>query len=370
MAELSTRPEVAPAPVSSGRTSGRRTHRKLRAGLLFTVLIVGIVLVSLVSAGVGQFDIPVSQVFGSVLHRIGIGWGPAPVDPFAEGALWQVRFPRVVMALLVGGVLGVCGALMQGMFGNPLAEPGVVGVSSGAAVGACLSIVFGWTFFGAFTTPALAFAAGLLTTVSVYLLSRSRGRSEVVTLILTGVAVNAVAGAAIAFLMFVGDQAAREQIVFWQLGSLASSRWPYVFTVAPLALAGVLVALVLSRRMDLLALGDRQARHLGVNVEVLRLSTVVVVALAVSAAVSYSGIIGFVGLVVPHLIRMLMGPGHRVLIPASLLGGALLLAAADLLARNLFAYADLPIGMLTALVGGPFFFWLLLRTRRRSGGWA
>ncbi|WP_229908276.1 FecCD family ABC transporter permease [Amycolatopsis oliviviridis] len=335
---------------------------------VFAVLIAGVAGISLVSAGSGQFGIPLSQVFDSVLSRLGLT--ETRLDPFAEGALWQVRFPRVVMTLLVGGVLGVCGAVMQGVFGNPLAEPAVVGVSSGAAVGASLSIVAGWTFFGAFTTPALGFAGGLVTTLLVYLLSRSRGRSEVVTLILTGVAVNAVAMALISFLMFSADQAAREQIVFWQLGSLAGSRWPYVVTVLPLVAAGVAVSIALSRRLDLLALGERQARHLGVDVEKLRLGAVVIVALMAAAAVSYSGIIGFVGLIVPHGLRMLLGPGHRVLIPASLFGGALLLAAADLGARTLFTYADLPIGMLTALVGGPFFFWLLLRTRRRSGGWA
>lgn len=342
--------------------------RKIKVAAVFAVLIAGVAGVSLVSAGSGQFGIPLSQVFGSVAHRIGLG--SAPLDPFAEGALWQVRFPRVVMTLLVGGVLGVCGALMQGVFGNPLAEPAVVGVSSGAAVGASLSIVAGWTFFGAFTTPALGFTGGLVTTLLVYALSRSRGRSEVVTLILTGVAVNAVTMAIISFLMFSADQAAREQIVFWQLGSLAGSRWPYVVTVFPLVAVGVVVSIALAGKLDLLALGERQARHLGVDVEKLRLGAVVVVALMAAAAVSYSGIIGFVGLIVPHGLRMLLGPGHRVLIPASLFGGALLLAAADLGARTLFTYADLPIGMLTALVGGPFFFWLLLRTRRRSGGWA
>ncbi|MFJ4104511.1 FecCD family ABC transporter permease [Amycolatopsis japonica] len=335
---------------------------------VFAVLIAGVVAVSLVSAGSGQYGIPLSQVLDSVLHRLGLS--ETRLDPFAEGALWQVRFPRVVMTLLVGGVLGVCGALMQGVFGNPLAEPAVVGVSSGAAVGASLSIVAGWTFFGAFTTPALGFAGGLVTTLLVYALSRSRGRSEVVTLILTGVAVNAVAMAIISFLMFSADQAAREQIVFWQLGSLAGSRWPYVMTVLPLVAVGVAVSVALARKLDLLALGERQARHLGVDVEKLRIGAVVVVALMAAAAVSYSGIIGFVGLIVPHGLRMLLGPGHRALIPASLFGGALLLAAADLGARTLFSYADLPIGMLTALVGGPFFFWLLLRTRRRSGGWA
>jgi len=259
---------------------------------------------------------------------------------------------------------------MQGVFGNPLAEPGVAGVSSGAALAACAAIALGWTFLGPWTTSAVAFAGGLAATLVVYLLSRSGGRTEVVTLILTGVAINAIAGAGIAFLTFVGDTQAREQIVFWQLGSLNGTRWPYVALVAPLVVVGIVLACTFARRLDLLALGERPARHLGVDVERLRVAVIVVVALLTAGAVAFSGIIAFVGLVVPHVVRMAIGPGHRVLVPASALGGAVLLLAADLVARTAVAYADLPIGMLTALVGGPFFLFLIRRTRRSAGGWA
>nr|WP_042193067.1 iron ABC transporter permease [Kibdelosporangium sp. MJ126-NF4]CEL20539.1 Heme ABC transporter, permease protein HmuU [Kibdelosporangium sp. MJ126-NF4]CTQ89450.1 Heme ABC transporter, permease protein HmuU [Kibdelosporangium sp. MJ126-NF4] len=336
---------------------------KLRVVALFVTLIAGVVVMALVSASVGQFPVPLGEVVRSV-------FGGGAADPAAESTLWAIRFPRVVMSLLVGAMLGVTGALMQGIFGNPLAEPGVVGVSLGAAVGACLTIVFHISLFGQFTTPVFAFVFGLGTTMAVYVLSRARGKTEVVTLLLTGIAVNAVAGAAIAFLTFLGDQQAREQIVFWQLGSIAGSRWPYVWSVLPLAAVGLVLAMLLARRMDLLSLGERSARHLGVNVEALRVGAIVLVALMVSAAVSFSGVIAFVGLVVPHAIRMIVGPGHRVLLPASALGGALLLVTADLGARGLIRFVDLPIGMLTALVGGPLFFWLLRRTRRRAGGWA
>ncbi|GHH39143.1 FecCD family ABC transporter permease [Lentzea cavernae] len=345
------------------RLGNAREHRRTKVIALFAGLTAALVIVSIASAGAGQYGMPVTDVLRALT-------GQELADPYAEGVLWSVRFPRVVMSLLVGATLGVCGALMQGTFGNPLAEPGVVGVASGAAVGACVSIVFGLTFLGAFTTPGIAFATGLITTLSVYALSRSNGRTGTVSMILTGVAVNAVAGALVALLMFVGDQSAREQIVFWQLGSVAGARWPYVWVVLPLAALTALVALATARRLDLLSLGDRQARHLGVNVERVRLVVTCAVAVGVSAAVSYAGIIAFVGLVVPHLVRIVMGPGHLVLVPASLLGGAVLLASADLLARTVVSYADLPIGMVTALVGGPFFFWLLRRTRTTAGGWA
>ncbi|SHH08701.1 iron complex transport system permease protein [Jatrophihabitans endophyticus] len=365
--------DTAPAPTPA-TAPGRPRVRGLRSrvAVLFLVLTAGIVTVALISAAHGQYGIGLSDVAASIAHK----WsGPLhlghPVhDRFAEATLWQVRMPRVIMSLLVGAVLATAGAVMQGIFGNPLAEPAVVGVSSGAAVGAAIVIVAGIGVLGQFTVPAAAFVGGLVTVLTVYVLSRSNGRSEVVTLVLTGIAVNAVTGAGLAFCLFFGSQTARDQIVFWQLGSLNGSRWSYVAIVAPMAAVGLVGAMVLARRLDLLALGDRAARHLGVHVERLRLVSIVLVTFMVAAAVAFSGIIGFVGLVVPHLIRMAVGPGHRVLVPASLLAGGLLLACADLVARTAIHYADLPIGMLTALVGGPFFFWLLRRTRSRAGGWA
>jgi iron complex transport system permease protein len=258
---------------------------------------------------------------------------------------------------------------MQGVFGNPLAEPGVIGVSSGAAAAACGGIALGAAGLGSWSVAGLAFAGGLAAMSLVYAFSRSGGRTEVVTLVLTGIAVNAVAGAAIALFTFLADNAAREQIIFWQLGSLNGTRWVYVLVAAPIMAVAVAGALFLSRQLDLLSLGERPARHLGVNVERLRIAAMVLVALMTAAAVAFCGIIAFVGLVVPHLIRMALGPGHRILLPASALGGAALLTAADLVARTAVDYADLPIGLLTSLVGGPFFFYLLRRTRRAAGGW-
>lgn len=349
---------------------GSHRIRVGRATILFALLSVGLVAAVIVAAGHGQLDIPAREVVGSVLHRLGLDIGPMPHAPQGENTLWQVRFPRVATAIVVGASLATAGALMQGVFGNPLAEPAVVGVSSGAALAAAAVIVFDIGTFGASTTAAFAFAGGLITTLIVYLMSRDGGRTEVVTLVLTGIAVNAMASAGMALMMFLGDTQAREEIVFWTLGSLNGSRWPYVWVIAPLATVGIAGAVLMAGKLDLLALGDRAARHVGVDVERLRLVAIVLVAVLTAAGVAFAGIIGFVGLVVPHLIRLAVGPGHRVLVPASALGGALLLVVADLGARTLVAYADLPIGMLTALVGGPFFFWLLRRARRTAGGWA
>jgi iron complex transport system permease protein len=321
-----------------------------------------------VSSVTGQLDISATEVWGSILDRLGFSTTLAPTDDVVDATLWVVRFPRIVMAIAVGASLAVGGALMQAVFGNPLAEPGVVGVSSGAALGASIAIVFGVQFAGG-GVAALAFVGGLLATLLVYAVARAGGRTEVVTLLLTGIAINAFAQAGLAFVLFLADTASREQIVFWQLGSLAGSLWSEVVVVVPLLLVGMLAAVVLARQLDVLALGERNARHLGVDVEALRIVVIVLVALLTAAAVAFAGIIAFVGLVVPHIIRMVLGPAHRGLLWASAVGGATLLLWADLLTRTLVQGADLPIGMLTALVGGPFFFALLYQQRRKSGGW-
>lgn len=341
--------------------------RAVALTLLLAGLLVGGVVLSAIT---GQLAVTPTEVAGSLLRAIGIDTDWAPTDPIIESTLWVVRFPRIVMALVVGAALAVAGAVMQAIFGNPLAEPGVVGVSSGAALGAATAIVVGASVLGVAGVAVAAFFGGLVATLLVYVVSRAGGRTEVVTLLLTGIAVNAIAQAGIAFVLFVADSASREQIVFWQLGSLGGSLWSQVAVVAAVAVPGVLVALALARRYDLLALGERNARHLGVDVERLRLVSIVLVALLTGVAVAFTGIIAFVGLVVPHLIRMIIGPAHRGLVLASAVGGGALLVIADLLTRTLVAGAELPIGMLTSLVGGPFFFWLLYRQRRRSGGWA
>ncbi|MEW5353306.1 FecCD family ABC transporter permease [Streptomyces sp. 16-176A] len=360
-------PERATKSAEFAASADRRARARRPLPLTGALLLALLVLVP-VAAGLGAYPIPTGDVLSSVLHRVGLGG--SGLDRVAESVLWNVRFPRIVLALLVGASLGCAGALMQGVFGNPLAEPGVIGVSSGAAVGAVAAIALGIDVLGAWTVPVFAFVTGLGTVLLVYAMARSGGRTEVVTLILTGIAVNAFALALIGLFLFFADTAAVNQITFWQLGSLSQATWPKVLAVLPCAVLGLVLAPLYARRLDLLALGERPARHLGVDVERLRITLVLIVALLTAAAVSVSGIVSFVGLVVPHLLRMAAGPGHRFLVPGSALLGALVLLAADLTARTVAAPAELPLGVLTALLGSPFFFWLLRRTRRRQGGWA
>ncbi len=344
----------------------RRTPRFIVLSIALSVLLA---IVGVLSLGIGQYALSPAEVIGVLLRGLGIDTAWAPAAGTADGVILNIRLPRIVLGLLVGAALAVSGVLMQAIFGNPLADAAVVGVSSGAAFGAAASLTFGLTVFGMWTTPGFAFLGGLVAVVAVYLISRSGGRTEVVTLLLTGIAINAIAGAGLAFMTFLGTTATREQIVFWQLGSLNGALWQNIVLVLPLVAVGAVVAFAVSRRLDLFALGERTARHLGVRVELLRIVVIVTVALLVCAAVAFAGIIGFVGLVVPHLMRMAIGPAHLPLMVTSVLGGALLIAVADLVARTAVPMADLPIGMLTSLVGGPFFLWLLVRTRRRSGGW-
>ena len=345
-------------------------ERLSRQAVIYSILGILLAVAVLFSSMIGQVTISPTAVVGSVLRAVGIDTSWAPDSAQQEATLWAIRFPRVVMGMLVGASLAVAGSIMQAIFANPLAEPGVVGVSSGAAVGASISIVLGLSAFGAWVTPLLAFASALVATLFVYYFSRAGGRSEVVTLLLTGIAVNAFTGAAVAFMTYMGSASSREQIVFWQFGSLNGSLWSEVGVVAIGCAIGLVGAMWISRRLDLLALGDRSAFHLGVNVERLRYAGVLLTVVLVGVSVAFTGVIGFVGLVVPHMMRMLQGPAHRPLIVSSAIAGAALLVFADVGARMIIPYVDLPIGVITSLIGGPYFFYLLRRARKTAGGWA
>lgn len=344
-------------------------HRLVPAPLLLGGLVAALLVACVIAAGVGAYAVSPGEVLAAIARRVGIMSGAA-VDPLADEVLWQIRFPRVALAVVVGAALGCAGAAMQGSFSNPLAEPGVVGVSSGAVLGAVISIVGGVTFAGSWSLAGAAFLGGLITVLGVYWGARSGGRTEVVTLVLTGIAVNALAGAVIGLMTYLSDDAELRSITFWTLGSVAQATWAKVAVVAPVAAIGLAIAWHLAPRLDMLAIGERQARHLGVDVERLRIGMLTVVAVLTAAAVAMSGSILFVGLVIPHLVRMVAGPAHRLLLPASALAGALVLVLADLVARTAAAPAELPLGVLTALVGSPFFLWQLRRTRARQGGWA
>lgn len=373
MRERPAVPATAPTPTTDDAHPPRpgRARRSLRShpGLLLTALAVLLVAVSVAACMLGAFAIPAGEVGAAVARHLGLTSSTA-ADPLADSILWEIRFPRVALGIIVGASLACAGAVLQGMIRNPLAEPGIVGVSSGAALAASAQIVFGVALFGRLSLPLAAFCGGLAAVVVVYLAARRGTQVEIVTLVLTGIAVNALLGALIGLLMFVSTDAELRGITFWTLGSLAQATWDKVALVAPLALVGLGASLALARRLDLLALGEGPARHLGVDVRRVHIAALLVVAALTASAVAVAGQILFVGLVVPHLVRMLAGPGHRILLPAAALLGASVLVLGDLVARTVAAPAELPLGVLTALIGAPWFLWALRRTRASQGGWA
>ncbi|WP_278956410.1 FecCD family ABC transporter permease [Aquipseudomonas alcaligenes] len=320
------------------------------------------------SLALGPVSLPLGDTLLAALRLLGLPVGGAELQQ-AELILGQIRLPRSLLGLCVGAVLSLSGVAMQGLFRNPLADPGLVGVAGGAALGAAIAIVGGSLIGGlpAAWSPYLlsicAFGGGLLVTAIVYRFGRRDGQTHVATMLLAGVAMTAMSGAGVGLFTYLADDATLRSLTFWNLGSLNGASYPRLW---PLLLVTLGVALWLPRRADALnalLLGESEARHLGFNVERIKLELVLCTALGVGAAVAAAGLIGFIGLVVPHLMRLLVGPDHRVLLPASLLAGASLLLLADLAARLVLAPAELPIGIITALLGGPFFLYLLVRGR-------
>nr|WP_170965245.1 iron chelate uptake ABC transporter family permease subunit [Pseudomonas oleovorans] len=321
------------------------------------------------SLALGPVSLPLGDTLRAALRLLGVPLAADASVQQAELILAQIRVPRTLLGLAVGMVLALCGVAMQGLFRNPLADPGLVGVSSGAALGAAVAIVGGAAFgglpeaFAPYLLSAFAFIGGLLVTALVYRLGRRDGQTNVATMLLAGIALTALAGAAIGLFTYLADDATLRTLTFWNLGSLNGASYARLW---PLLLATLAVALWLPRRaraLNALLLGESEARHLGFEVERLKRELVFCTALGVGAAVAAAGLIGFIGLVVPHLMRLLVGPDHRLLLPASALAGASLLLLADLVARLALAPAELPIGIVTALIGAPFFLYLLVRGR-------
>lgn len=281
----------------------------------------------------------------------------------------EIRAPRVIMAVLIGAGLGLAGTTMQAVTRNPLADPAIVGVSAGGALGAAIALSVGLRFATA-PTAALAVAIALVAIAVVVATSSSQGRPEVVTLVLAGVAVTAFATAAITVLVSTTGNAEVRSVVFWTSGSLALCTWSAVSSVAPWVIAGTIAVAWIARDLDVLSLGDRAAHSSGVPVRRVRVVGLVGVTMLVAAGVAVTGIIAFIGLVIPHAMRSIIGPKHSLLLPASALAGAVLLLLADTVARTIAQPVEIPVGAITALIGAPVFFVLLLRTRRRQGGWS
>jgi iron complex transport system permease protein len=340
-----------------------------RQNLILTGFGLALIGVLLASLSLGAYHIPFPQTLAILFDLIGFQVGDFQVQQ--ANVLLQIRAPRILMALLVGGGLGIAGAALQGMFRNPLVEPGLIGVSSGAALFAVIFIVlvpvsasFAW--IKPIGLPLFAFVGGLICVLAVYRLSKSQGRNDAATLILAGVAINALAGAFIGLVLFFADDSALRNFTFWSLGDLAGANWSKLpVTVVLIAVPSILL-LLNTRQLNALALGEQEAFHMGVNVQRVKIQLLLLSALIVGAGVSMVGMIGFIGLVVPHLIRILFGSDHRLVLPGSFLFGAILLNFADLISRIIVIPAEMPIGVITALIGAPFFIWLIFNLNKSN----
>ncbi|MEL6202378.1 MAG: iron ABC transporter permease [Pseudomonadota bacterium] len=343
----------------------RNGDRSGLARLVIVLLAVALVATAFLSLASGATD----------SSALTVGWAlitgdETTVSLVERVVILDIRLPRTLLGVMVGASLAVSGAIMQGLFRNPLADPGIVGVSAGAGLGAVTFIVLGTgvlspvaALFGIYHVPFAAFMGGLTSTFLLYRVSTQNGQTSVATMLLAGIALGAMAGAFTGLLLFWADDQQLRDLTFWGLGSVAGATWAKVWAVGPIILPVIFLATFMARGLNAMTLGEATAHHLGVNVQVFKRVAIVAVAAATGASVAVTGGIGFVGIVVPHLLRLIIGPDHRYLLPACALLGAIMLLFADAIARQIVAPAELPIGIVTASIGAPFFLWILLKRR-------
>ena len=339
-------------------------HRRNRIYGIIGLLIL-LVLVVILAVAVGSVQIPFSTTSSILISKLPL----VELTPSWTGALetivLEIRLPRVILAGLVGAALAIAGATYQGLFRNPLADPYLIGVAQGAALGAVIGFLLpaSWQGPGFGIIPLLAFTGALVSTAVVYGLARVGKTLPVTTLILAGVALGALLGSIVSYLIISSGEKIHG-IMFWLMGSFSLSRWSEAGTVLPYVLLGVIVILLYARPLNLMQLDEEQAQQLGINVERLKIVLLAAATLITAAAVSFVGIIGFVGIIIPHAVRLLWGADHRFLLPLSVLTGAIFLILADLIARTALAPTEIPIGVITALCGAPFFLYLLRRRKK------
>jgi iron complex transport system permease protein len=338
--------------------------RRARAALVRVALIAGLAVAILLGLGWGAAED--TDVIGALMT--GLGYGDASLRDMT--IVWDIRMPRVLTATLVGAALAVSGAVMQGLFRNPLADPGLVGVSAGAGFGAVAAIVLGGflpTAIAAFTSiylvPFAAFLGSWVSTLILYRIATRGGQTSVATMLLAGIAMGALTGALTGLIVYKADDSQLRDLTFWGMGSVAGATWQKVMFAGPIIALTLFTAPFLARSLDALALGEAVAHHMGINTQKMKRVAIISVAASVGTSVAITGGIGFVGIVVPHLLRLLQGPEHRNLLPNAALLGAVVVLLADMVSRVIVAPAELPIGIVTACLGGPFFLWILLKNR-------
>lgn len=346
-------------------------RRRFRLQLFYALLLPLLALASLAAVGVGSTDVEWSSVLREAGRRwLPFAWSNTGRMAEADGVIiWMIRVPRVLVAAFVGAGLATGGAVMQGLFGNPLAEPGLAGAGAGAVLGAVIAFVAGWSAQSVVTLPLAAMSGALLALACVYAMATRGGVTPMATLLLAGIATGALLSAISSLLLsinIVNWQIAQE-IVFWMMGGLDARTWTHVWLCAPFVMLGLAAAMLHARDLDLMQQGEETAAAFGVNVEAAKRTLMLTAALLTGSCVAVAGGVAFVGLVVPHSVRLLIGPSHRALLPACAVGGAAFLILCDLAARTIHPPVEIRLGVITALIGGPIFIALLLRRYREAG---
>lgn len=346
----------------SARESGA-----FKAAVVFPVLIVLLALAILAGVGIGAVPIAPASFLRWIAHSLGLTGFPPPTRTEST-IIFMLRLPRVLSALLVGSALSVCGVAMQGLFRNPLASPEVLGISAGSSLGAVIAITTGLYAANLFLLPAMAAAGALLAAVLVFLLSSSRGTTSLLFIVLSGMAISSFFSGIVSALLLVSKEHEVSSFIFWTMGGLDGRGWDHVLMAAPVLVPGMICIGAFHRDLNLFTLGEESASSLGMRVERVKRILLAVSAVVTGAAISVAGPIGFLGLLIPHLFRLLVGPDHRILIPASALGGALFLTLCDLVGRTVVPPFEVRVGIITALLGSPYFLFLVVRTQQRGMG--
>jgi len=339
-------------------------HWRRRVYAIIGLLIASVVVIAFATT-IGSVQVPFFTTWRILFSQLPLVDIAPTWQSTTETIILQIRLPRVILASLVGAALAIAGATYQGLFRNPLADPYLIGAAQGASLGAVIGFLLPlqWQVMGFGIIPVLAFAGALLSVAIVYILARVGKTVPVTTLILAGVALGALWGSIVSYLTITsGDKI--HGIMFWLMGSFSLSEWAEVMVVFPYVVVGVVVILLYSRSLNVMQLDEEQAKQLGINVEKVKLILLAAATLITAAAVSFVGIIGFVGIIIPHAVRLIWGPDHRFLLPLCVLTGAIFLVLADLIARTALAPMEIPIGVITAICGVPFFLYLLRRRKR------
>lgn len=333
--------------------------------LFLLLLLILLIVITSMSLTFGQIDVPVKNALAVICQQLQLPFfSETHVTKEQLAVIWYIRLPRMLVGILVGAALGISGAVMQGIFSNPLADPGLIGISAGAATGAVFSIALGSAASGMFVMPAFAFCGSICAVCLTVFLAMRNGKIPVMTLLLAGVAVGMLLGAVTSGLLTFMNEQKLQQYLFWMVGGLDYRRWEHVYLAAGPVLLGIFIMLLLARHLNILVLGETEARAVGMSVTKYRMGLLFVAAMTTATSVCVSGNIGFVGLVIPHMMRMLIGPDHRVLLPASALGGAAFLVLCDSLGRIIMPPAEVRVGIMTAFLGTPYFLYLLRRMQK------